>query len=414
MESAWIRPCSSRKPPHTPGPTDSQLCGDVQTEKYTSSDGGTSGSVEHITCVNLQKHVKKEENVDEEYFLTPVSVGHVTPVDLQNHVKKEEPEDTDYLYAGTSNSMEDVDQNNGGFERKHVKEEDSEDKGNIRTRTDWEDLQTATNRSQNYKRHSEAAHLSTMDVDAPHRKRMLAEMDNEESDDSEESRRVTKSATERKKLKKKSSNASKGKQVSRPPSPPPFIAHHQKENICVETRRSVSMNHVETTQLVLQRVQGLETTLRQIRKDVDDLRTVVADVLSHVKPEADEGLVALPRPLKTIRELEDLNEQLKNSEKLRNCFRAYMKTMRGSSIGETVRAILQRIGENSLWCMFSLKGSKGGKLALTGHDEVYRLVHDIAERAHGREYTVASCREAIGSYLKNAPARKGGKKHNQS
>lgn len=29
-------------------------------------------------------------------------------------------------------------------------------------------------------------------------------------------------------------------------------------------------------------------------------------------------------------------------------------------------------------------------------------VTDIAEGAHGREYTVASCREAIGSYLKNA------------
>ncbi|KAF4071198.1 hypothetical protein AMELA_G00283420 [Ameiurus melas] len=137
MESAGIQPYSSRKPPHTPGPTDSQVCGDVKTVKYTSSDGGTSGFVEHITCVNLQKHVKKEESVDEEYFSTPVSVGHITPVDLQNHVKKEEPEDKDNLCAGTSKSVEDVDQNNGAFERKHVKEEESEDEDNLCTRTDW-------------------------------------------------------------------------------------------------------------------------------------------------------------------------------------------------------------------------------------------------------------------------------------
>ncbi|KAB5540163.1 hypothetical protein PHYPO_G00098640 [Pangasianodon hypophthalmus] len=139
MESAGMRPGSSRKPSHTPHPTDLQLCGNVRTEKYTASGGGTSSSVEHITCVTLQKHVNNEENVDEEYLgeATPASVGHFTPVDQQNHVKKEESEDKHYLCAGTSNSVEDVDQSNGEFERKRVKEEESEEEGNLHTRTDW-------------------------------------------------------------------------------------------------------------------------------------------------------------------------------------------------------------------------------------------------------------------------------------
>ncbi|XP_053531774.1 uncharacterized protein LOC108258207 isoform X2 [Ictalurus punctatus] len=134
MESTEVRPCSSRKPPHTPTPAGSQLCGDMWTEICLASDGG---SVEHITPMDLQKYVKKEEIVDEEYLCEGLSdsVGHLTPVDQQNHVKKEEPEDEPNFCDGTSNSMENVDEHSGGFERKPVKKEDEDE--DPCTTTDW-------------------------------------------------------------------------------------------------------------------------------------------------------------------------------------------------------------------------------------------------------------------------------------
>ncbi|KAB5540167.1 hypothetical protein PHYPO_G00098680 [Pangasianodon hypophthalmus] len=132
MESAEIQPCFSRKPPHTPAPAGSQLCGDVQTETCTASGGGTSSSLEPV---DHQKHVKKEEPEDEDYLYeaTSASVGRITPVDQEKLVKKEEPEDEGYLRGGTSNTME-----KRGFQSKDIKEEESEDEDYLCTTTVWE------------------------------------------------------------------------------------------------------------------------------------------------------------------------------------------------------------------------------------------------------------------------------------
>ncbi|MCI4389806.1 hypothetical protein PGIGA_G00103060 [Pangasianodon gigas] len=61
---------------------------------------------------------------------TPDSLGCITSIDHQNHVKKEQPEDEDYPCDGTSSSVGHFtpgDQENGGFLKKPVKEEESED-----------------------------------------------------------------------------------------------------------------------------------------------------------------------------------------------------------------------------------------------------------------------------------------------
>ncbi|KAK3516862.1 hypothetical protein QTP70_027082, partial [Hemibagrus guttatus] len=52
------------------------------------------------------------------------TVGHIT---RETHVKKEEPKEEDYLCDGTSNTVENIVQLNGGFHRKLVKEEESEE-----------------------------------------------------------------------------------------------------------------------------------------------------------------------------------------------------------------------------------------------------------------------------------------------
>ncbi|KAF5891196.1 zinc finger protein 32-like, partial [Clarias magur] len=126
MEAAEVGLCSSKTPPCTPGPAGSQLCGDVQTETCEASGGA---SVEHVTPVDLQKNVKKEETEDEDDLCEALSgsVGHITPVDQQTRVKKEELKEEETFCGGTSNSVGNVDEQNGGFEIiKHVKKEDED------------------------------------------------------------------------------------------------------------------------------------------------------------------------------------------------------------------------------------------------------------------------------------------------
>ncbi|XP_053344616.1 uncharacterized protein LOC128514784 isoform X2 [Clarias gariepinus] len=137
MESAEVGLCSSKTPPCTPGPAGSQLCGDVQTETCQASGGA---SVEHITPVDLQKNVKKEESEDEDYLCEALSgsVGHITPVDQQNQMKKKELKEEETFCGGTSNSVEKIDEQNKGFEIKHIKKEESEDEDYLCTAIDWE------------------------------------------------------------------------------------------------------------------------------------------------------------------------------------------------------------------------------------------------------------------------------------
>ncbi|KAF4071210.1 hypothetical protein AMELA_G00283260 [Ameiurus melas] len=136
MESAEVRACSFRKPPHTPAPAGSQLCRDVQTETCTDSGGEISGSGGHINPMDQQNHVKKDEPEDEGYVCeaAPGPVGHIIPVDEQIYIKKEEPEDEEYLCGETSGFVENVDQE-GGFQSLHVKEEESKDEDYICTTT---------------------------------------------------------------------------------------------------------------------------------------------------------------------------------------------------------------------------------------------------------------------------------------
>ncbi|KAF5891195.1 zinc finger protein 32-like, partial [Clarias magur] len=126
MEAAEVGLCSSKTPPCTPGPAGSQLCGDVQTETCEASGGA---SVEHVTPVDLQKNVKKEETEDEDDLC---SMEHITPVDQQNQIKTEEFEEEEEKFCGgTSNAVENIDDQNRGFEIKHVKVEESEDEDYI-------------------------------------------------------------------------------------------------------------------------------------------------------------------------------------------------------------------------------------------------------------------------------------------
>ncbi|MCI4389795.1 hypothetical protein PGIGA_G00102970 [Pangasianodon gigas] len=129
MDSAEVRMCFSTKPPRIPVPSGSQLYGDVQTGTCTASGGGTAGSVGHVTPVDLQKDIKKEEPGDDDYLCggPSCSMGDITTVDQQKHVKKEEPEDEAYICGGASSSMKRVAQQKKRIQRRNLEKEESEE-----------------------------------------------------------------------------------------------------------------------------------------------------------------------------------------------------------------------------------------------------------------------------------------------
>lgn len=107
------------------------LCGgDVQTETRTDSDGGTSGPVGRGTPEDEHMHVKKEEPEDEEYLCKRQSSGAQIPVKPELKGFKRS---CGVSGGDASNSVENFEQQNGGFQMKNVKEEESDDEDHFCT-----------------------------------------------------------------------------------------------------------------------------------------------------------------------------------------------------------------------------------------------------------------------------------------
>ncbi|KAI7814292.1 hypothetical protein IRJ41_011959 [Triplophysa rosa] len=59
----------------------------------------------------------------------------------------------------------------------------------------------------------------------------------------------------------------------------------------------------------------------------------------------------LEEPCKTVEELEELCDKLKDAD--------FRKKIGGGSLGDGIRRMLKKIGDNSLWGRYSYKGRKG-------------------------------------------------------
>ncbi|CAG2247697.1 unnamed protein product [Mytilus edulis] len=72
----------------------------------------------------------------------------------------------------------------------------------------------------------------------------------------------------------------------------------------------------------------------------------------------------------------------------------------GSNIGDTLRRIMRRIGSNSLWSLFSLKG-KNKKTSLKA-EPIYKIITKscIAVHSNGKESDID---EALSDFLRHAP-----------
>ncbi|KAK2831836.1 hypothetical protein Q7C36_016922 [Tachysurus vachellii] len=134
MESEDVKDSCLGKMAPSPAPEGSQLSEDTSAEETLNSGG-------HVTIVDHQKVVKKEEPEDEGYICKTadgeISETNVTPVEQSDEEsmktvkeEEEEPEEDEFLCGGTSVSVRRVvvvDENNEEFQSKSIKEEEPED-----------------------------------------------------------------------------------------------------------------------------------------------------------------------------------------------------------------------------------------------------------------------------------------------
>ncbi|XP_039538197.1 uncharacterized protein LOC120486323 isoform X3 [Pimephales promelas] len=109
----------------------------------------------------------------------------------------------------------------------------------------------------------------------------------------------------------------------------------------------------------------------------------------------------LEEPCETVEELEELCEKLKDAD-LRKKMIRYLCLQSGGTLGDGIRRMLKKIGDNSLWTHYSYKGRKG-KLKFQ-----QLLINDVIIRACSKAYPhqkSQSVEEMIAVTLKHAPDR---------
>ncbi|KAK7160642.1 hypothetical protein R3I93_008333 [Phoxinus phoxinus] len=109
----------------------------------------------------------------------------------------------------------------------------------------------------------------------------------------------------------------------------------------------------------------------------------------------------LEEPSKTVEELEELCDKLKDAD-LRKKMIRYLCLQSGGTLGDGVRRMLKKIGDNSLWKHYSYRGRKGKRKFQQ------LLINDVIIRACSKAYPhqkTQSVEEMIAVTLKHAPDR---------
>ncbi|KAG1955488.1 hypothetical protein F2P79_008545 [Pimephales promelas] len=166
-----------------------------------------------------------------------------------------------------------------------------------------------------------------------------------------------------------------------------------------------------TSQQIQELFDGLERRillkLDQIHADIKTaigLQSVNQEITS-----ASDVFEVLEEPCKSVEELEELCEKLKAAEFRKKIIR-YLCLQSAGSLGDGIRRMLKKIGENSLWAEYSYKGRKGKRAFQQ------LLINDAIIRACSKVYPhhkTQSVEDVIAVTLKHAPHREKIKKNVQ-
>ncbi|VDI63125.1 Hypothetical predicted protein [Mytilus galloprovincialis] len=144
---------------------------------------------------------------------------------------------------------------------------------------------------------------------------------------------------------------------------------------------------LEHSQMLRRLISGQPTTSFDGDLDLDDL---------------------IPSPVKTVDELAELTARFLEDRDFPKKLVRVLGALGGSNIGDTLRRIMRRIGSNSLWSLFSLKG-KNKKTSLKA-EPIYKIITKscIAVHSNGKESDID---EALSDFLRHAPHQAGGLKY---
>lgn len=117
----------------------------------------------------------------------------------------------------------------------------------------------------------------------------------------------------------------------------------------------------------------------------------------------------LPAPVSSLEELDDLNSKLADQSFKRN-LTLYLSSFGGHSLGDAVRRIFKKLGTNSVWSFYSLKGKKG-KLPFSDLP-ICKVIIRACMRTY-KEAKTSAVEHQISEALKHAPKRKGGPKYKE-
>ncbi|XP_058612230.1 uncharacterized protein LOC131527264 isoform X2 [Onychostoma macrolepis] len=131
-----------------------------------------------------------------------------------------------------------------------------------------------------------------------------------------------------------------------------------------ETHHSSSTN--QQFQEIYKLFEGLE---RRLHLKLDQMHADIKTALEAIQQSASQPSTSatasasdltevLEEPCKTVNELEDLCKMLKVVDFRKKIMR-YLCLQRGGNLGDGIRRMLHKIGENSLWAEYSYKGRKG-------------------------------------------------------
>ncbi|KAI7795618.1 transposase domain-containing protein [Triplophysa rosa] len=203
-----------------------------------------------------------------------------------------------------------------------------------------------------------------------------------------------------------------------PSFPPtqPSSTNHQVQVPSTSTFLPQQHRSSSTTQQVQEMsklFEGLERRiclkLEQIHADIKTALGTIQQSVSRPGASASDLTEVLKEPCRTVAELEDLCDQLKDADFRKKTIR-YLCLQSGASLGDGIRRMLRKIGHNALWANYSYKGRKEKRPFQP------LLINDVIIRACSKVYPQhksQSVEDMIAVTLKHAPHRGITKTNNQ-
>ncbi|XP_063442107.1 uncharacterized protein LOC134722417 [Mytilus trossulus] len=211
-------------------------------------------------------------------------------------------------------------------------------------------------------------------------------------------------------------------QTNYPPTPPPYQPFYSRTNERREPRilpdlpdceldtprssRGGEINESFEKKVLI----ALARLQRQGEENSAILKQLRAGQSNAVNVDAADLDSLLTEVMKSKDDMDSISAQLQDANK-KNQMTHALSILGGNTVGDTVRKMMRRLGNNALWSLYSLKGKKEKEAFQT--TALYRVVVKASLRVHLKS-TETDVNDSIIDFLKHAPHQPGGNKYKKS